>query len=423
MSTQNLYVNGSGQYTAWDLPVTSHYLEVDETSQDGDTSYIADNGIFAPNGSGPKDSFNIDAWTHGNKLITKVEVIFWAKKSGGAGNTCRPLLYLSPYVTEGTQETLGNSYVEYTQELSRPGGGNWNYTDLADLEVGVIANASEANKLGDNIRVTQVYAKITYTEDFATITSDSEVCSPYPRTFYLSKLTSDLNAGGDFNVKLLEIVDEAESYHDAVVLAGDIEGVYAFTEPNVPYDSSWPAGSLQVKVDFALGSDDLYVSVSGSRVDASGDVQETTAATAEQEIITSGVWTFDIPSYSWAAGNVGDRLRINYRIRNDELGGGATVRFLTGKADSNVGHSLDLHGIGTINSDAEIETAVPSLDFTGLTIAEVLKLIDDNDSEISINRNKDALATMLQKIATTNNINIDGLAPAEIIQKFDIYYS
>lgn len=194
MATINLYVNGSGVYTNWDFPIFDpHWEKVDDQpTHDGDTSVIADDGIFSPNGTGPKDSFNIDNWPSGSALIEKVEVIFWSKYVGGTGNTCAPFLRLNSINVEGTFETLTTSWTEYTQEFSRPGGGNWFYTDLDALQVGCIASATTASHRGDNVRVTQVYVKVTYTENFSTIQSDAEIYSPYTTIFYLSKLTSDL---------------------------------------------------------------------------------------------------------------------------------------------------------------------------------------------------------------------------------------
>lgn len=425
MATQNLYVDGSGTYTNWDFPTFDpHFEQVDDQPiNDGNSTEIKDDGVFSPNGTGPKDSFNIDDWTLGNKLITKVEVVFWAKFSQGADNTVRPFLRLNSTNTEGSQETLTSSYTEYTQEISRPGGGNWLYTDLDDLEVGVIASASEGNKLGDNIRVTQIYVKITYTENFATITSDAEIYSPYPTTFYLSKQNSDLSVGSEWNVKLREVIDEVDGYLDIPIDGYGTETCYAFTNENVPYNPDWESGDLRVKVITYAAGTEIYLKVSGSRINLDGEVQETTEATAEQEVgIVKQAYTFTIPSYNWTAGNYGDRLRINYKFRNPNV----SLKYIytyTGEEDSNVGTIISLHGIGTINSDAHITTDIPSLDFTGLAIAEVLKLIDDNDSEISIDQNTDTLAEMLWKIADTNGIDISGLSLAGIIQKFDIYYS
>lgn len=419
MPIQNLFVNAAGSYTQWDFPMLDpHWEQVDEISHDGNTTYIADDGIFTPNGTGPKDIFNIDNWTHGDTLITKVEVIFWAKYSGGSGNKCRPLLYLNGVPNEGTNETLTPSWTKYTQEISKPGGGNWYYTDLNDLQVGVISKAITANKLGNNVRVTQVYVQVTYTDNFVEIISNAKIYNPYPTQFYLSKQSSDLGGTAKFDAKLLEVIDEDASKYAITVYDGEIG--YAYTEPNTPYNNQWESGSFRVKMNIQYpGSYDAYLKVSGSRINSIGEVQETTVATDEQllTIEATQTYTFDIPNSVWSSGNYSDRLRINYALRAAQPTG---IYLWTGKADSCVSTSISLHGISTIQSNARV---IPILSFIGLTIAEILKLINDNDGEININQNADILAEMLQEIASTNNTNIVGLTLAEIVQKFDLYYS
>lgn len=229
-----------------------------------------------------------------------------------------------------------------------------------------------------------------------------------------------------FNAQLREVLDEDTSYHHVDLGANATEVCYAFTEPNVPYNNNWETGSLRIRVvGWCVFNDTIYLKVSGSRVNSDGEVQETTTATAEQlfDYASAKTYTFTIPSHNWGPEVApGDRLRINYQFRN-AVDAVKSVRIRTGYEDSNVATYISLHGVGTINSDAHIGSVVPALDFTGLTIPEVLKLIRDNDSGISINQNGDTLAEMLQKIAETNGIDIDELSPAEIIQKFDTYYS
>lgn len=374
MATQKLYPNGAGTWNQWNYPILNpHWGEVDEDPHDGATSHVDHNGIWIPNGSAPRDSYEIDGWTHGAKHIEKVEVVFVGRITSTTGKIT-PFLYNNSTGGQslGTARTMTTSWVEWTEELSRPGGGSWRHTDLADIEVGIIASGGSGFcKFGNCTQCTQVYVKVTYSDYYAEWNVNAHINDPWPTKFYLSDDASDLSvSGGDFDNKLLEET-ESDGFEVVIVNDSDTETNHAWTDAGVLNNDDWETGPILVRVNLIDSGDPvMYLRLSASRVNSSGVVQESTSWTAQQLLdeVVSGTrqYYFIIPPKDWASGNTGDRLRVNYEFENTgySIPGQAQVVLETGLETSMIGtyitkKTLVQLGACTVTSSAKDLTVSP----------------------------------------------------------------
>ena len=103
MAQTTLHPVGDGYYEEWDTGYPNnidHWQNVDDDPHDSGTSTV----------------------NHYNGT--------------GAGNIT-PFLYLNSTGNAGTNQALTDDWVVYTEEISRPGGGSWNKSDLGSLEMGI----------------------------------------------------------------------------------------------------------------------------------------------------------------------------------------------------------------------------------------------------------------------------------------------
>jgi hypothetical protein len=152
----NMTINGAGDSAT--LPYSSganHWEQVDDpvASPDNDSTKVGVNGsgsgtdYYALTGEG---SIPSDA------IINYVQVVMRDLGTVGYGSHFARLRLNSNY-TEGTSR-CPSSWTTYTETLSRPGGGSWSYSDLANLQVGCYVVGSS----GSNY-VTQLYVVVNYT--------------------------------------------------------------------------------------------------------------------------------------------------------------------------------------------------------------------------------------------------------------------
>ncbi|MDP2655564.1 MAG: kelch repeat-containing protein, partial [bacterium] len=159
-------------------------------------------------------------------------------------------------------------------------------------------------------------------------------------TYILKTKTSDLSGGADFYREISADAETAGSI-TVTVANGSTETSYGFTKPYKPSNSDWETGSITVEVKVTTANTNMFLKVSASRLNSAGVVQETSSETAEQQLSTTGVKTFTIPSMNWAAGNCTDRIRINYIFRSANSHGGAiNVVIETGTTDTEVTTSI-----------------------------------------------------------------------------------
>ena len=132
-ATAQLTVTGAGDATALTPSAGSNYQCVDETyGSPNDTDYV-----YTMNDTVLIDYYEIqDGSIPAGAVIDSVTVYFRTKWSDEA-NYARPYLRLSGTNTAGTEITNSSSWTTNSEALSRPGGGTWSVSDIADLQVGI----------------------------------------------------------------------------------------------------------------------------------------------------------------------------------------------------------------------------------------------------------------------------------------------
>lgn len=387
MSEIYLHPNGAGIRTQWNYPLFNpHWGQVDEDPHDGDTTHVADDGVFVPNGIGPKDFYSLESSGLGSVAIQKVEVLFVGKITAYTGKIS-PGLYLNGIYSYGTARTMTLTWTEYAEEVARPGGGLWTIADLIDLQVGVVASGGSTScKTGSCIRCTQVRVKITYSENLAEIELDGSVAFDYPTILYLSSESSDLgNGDGDYRFDKA-FHEDTSSQSDKSIIVGYIYGspktCYGFTASQVPNNAIWESGKIAVCLSLSAHSGAFAASlrVSVSRVNSVGIVQEssdwsdpvTLPATSAAKI-----YGFMLPYTEWSTGSTGDRIRVNYEFTASDGGWGAEVLFNDG--NSKIGTSVIWHRIAEIEIDGHITvTKVNVIDSDGHIVKIASVGIDAN---------------------------------------------
>ncbi|KKM01133.1 hypothetical protein LCGC14_1797480, partial [marine sediment metagenome] len=127
----------------------------DDDATGNDLEYLASGDLVFPvaaTGAGGPDY---------DSIIDQVRIYFRARGTNG-GDTyyATPYLRMNSVEIQGTTVNPGITYTSYNEVLTRPGGGSWVAGDLVDLQIGVGLRTTNTTDL----RVTQVFADITYTE-------------------------------------------------------------------------------------------------------------------------------------------------------------------------------------------------------------------------------------------------------------------
>lgn len=159
MSTATLRPNGAGYYTQLTpYPFGStNYQNVDEASSDGDSTY----NYCSAGLDNKRDSYALEDWAPGLVTISSVTVYIVAKRAGTI-YTVKPFLRLNSTDNDGTAISPASSYTEYSQQISRPGGGNWTVTDINNLEPGLFVPDDGTPGKTDYIRNTQVWVVVDF---------------------------------------------------------------------------------------------------------------------------------------------------------------------------------------------------------------------------------------------------------------------
>lgn len=138
-------------------------------------------------------------------------------------------------------------------------------------------------------------------------------------TYRRTNTDSGLGGGTDFNkAVLLPASDTTGSTALAGIGTGASSTSRAFTDVDVP-GAAGVTGNYTVELEITTGNTSLQVSVQLHRVNSSGTIQTSGAASAEQQG-SAGTKTFTFTGLSLGTWAAGDRLRIDFIFRNSAHG-------------------------------------------------------------------------------------------------------
>ncbi len=152
-ATLTIRPNADGTFTAW----TGTYTDVDETEQDGDTSYVS------ATATGLSESYQLQNHTTETETISNVRVIIYARQTSGDEQLYMTLVVnATEYLGTVIEPKKGPVYKEYTSDWgNNPATGEvWTWSDIDTLEAGIRSLADGA-WVGEE-RVTQLYVEVTY---------------------------------------------------------------------------------------------------------------------------------------------------------------------------------------------------------------------------------------------------------------------
>jgi len=178
MATEILRPNADGDYTNIASPVGAHWSRVDEETPDL-------TAVYTSNTMQEKDSYELEASSiPADATINSVTIYFASWTGNWSGAYIQPFLRLSGIETDGTEVIMPNDWPVpdiLSEELSKPGGGDWAVSDLADLQVAIGIRANGDGVPTDPFLDT-VWVVIDYSIDVAIsvplMTMEAEVFAP-----------------------------------------------------------------------------------------------------------------------------------------------------------------------------------------------------------------------------------------------------
>ena len=152
--------------------------------------------------------------------------------------------------------------------------------------------------------------------------------------YYLNTANSTLSGGTHFN-KVLGTSPDGAGSATIAISANQANTSFGFTNVGAPNMEQWNNnGPIPVQVNITTASADIQLSISISRISSTGTVLQTTPATSEESLRSTGTYLFEVPNIDWAAGSSTDRLRVNYHFRNSHAMQQRSVVIQTGVLSS-----------------------------------------------------------------------------------------
>lgn len=128
--------NGNGTYSAFagsDGNSTDNYLLVDDAQPSGDTDYVADATV------GDKDTYSFTDPTPTAGTVYGVQISHYSRKTDAGTRSARSMARLAGTETDnGADQPLSTTY-QYFSDMreTKPAGGAWSLSDVANAEFGV----------------------------------------------------------------------------------------------------------------------------------------------------------------------------------------------------------------------------------------------------------------------------------------------
>lgn len=155
-----------------------------------------------------------------------------------------------------------------------------------------------------------------------------------PSSYYLSAANSGLGGGADFSKELVRTGPTTGSQTFAIA-AGATETSYGSApgyDPGGRIDNFDDPLTYDIWVEFSTLNANVELSVSVSRLNEAGAVQETSSATAAQQLTGSATFQFSLTA-DIGPWNPGDRLRVNYHFHNTDGANAQSVEMEFGDLD------------------------------------------------------------------------------------------
>jgi len=130
-----LIPSGNGNSSQWvgsDATSTDNYLLVDETSLDGDTTYVEADSV------GDKDTYAMDDLETAAGTVYAVQTILAQRKTDAGSRQVAPVLRHSGTDYDGTSVSVGDTYAFGIEiEEQNPGTSSaWSIADVNAIEFG-----------------------------------------------------------------------------------------------------------------------------------------------------------------------------------------------------------------------------------------------------------------------------------------------
>ncbi len=129
-----LFPNGNGnssQFVGSDADSTDNYLLVDDTTQDGDSTYVESSTVT------DKDTYTMTDLTPGTGTVYGAQSVLFARKTDAGTRSIKSVARLSATETDSADKGLSTTYLYYPDmRETKPGGGVWTVTDVNNSEWG-----------------------------------------------------------------------------------------------------------------------------------------------------------------------------------------------------------------------------------------------------------------------------------------------
>lgn len=110
------------------------------------------------------DTYAMENHTTQVGTISSVTVYFRASETSRSSGFATPRLRLGTTNRDGTEQNL-DSTTDYSQTITRPGGGSWSWSDIDSLEAGI--GLRNADGSPDKAYCYKLYIIVTYTPSYA----------------------------------------------------------------------------------------------------------------------------------------------------------------------------------------------------------------------------------------------------------------
>ena len=158
MARLQLIPNGAGDYTniaSQNPDADEHWDKVDDAVGSPDDAATTVYTLSTP--AQEKDAYALENHTTEDDIINWVKVCFRCRGQT-AYDKAQPYLRLGVVETAGTDVFIAQTFTTYCEELARPGGGNWSWADIDNLQVAIGLTGHD----GQAAICTQIYVVVDH---------------------------------------------------------------------------------------------------------------------------------------------------------------------------------------------------------------------------------------------------------------------